>query len=107
VALEALETRARLTGRPELLDRAPVPMDCHGSMEAPATQENEGMPELEAHLESFSLRNANLRLFDLSSLPLSLELSFDRLGALDLSRNELWSLPSLAPLTGLTINHKP
>ena len=59
--LEGIETKARLRFHPSLEKRAPVPMDCHGSMEAPhATDGVESHPNTTQE-GACSLRDHDLR----------------------------------------------
>ena len=97
-SLEELETAARVSWLPDMLQRAHVPVDCHGSLEVPSTAtpaEQQELPE-----GWFTLRESKLRAFSIELLgtqPLIRSLVW-----LDLSRNELSELPSLDELQSLT-----
>ena len=98
-ALEAIERRARLRCHPELVERAPVPMDCHGSMEEEAPSEP---ADGEAAPGTVVMRGRQLREFSLALLPEATGASLaSSITALDLSRNELWELPGIEALQGL------
>jgi len=103
MALEEVEKAARIKFRPHLNDRKEVPMDNHGSMIVPAEsnhqhqQENEDVRKksgeqidgFRCDMSEKNLRDFTLDLLSVEYIPL---LSIVHL---DLSRNELWNLPSL------------
>lgn len=101
--LESVEAGCRGAARPTLVERKPVPMDNHGTMDVPrdaatlareAACAREDGPGACASLRMGGLRGA----LSLTLLPSPLA----ALRTLDLSRNELWELPGLAALSGLT-----
>ena len=106
IALEELEKTARMKFRPHLSDRKEIPMDNHGSMivsteitSCGQQQDNEyGENEIgksssdsQYHCD---LSEKKLREFTLELLPIQCN-PFQCITSLDLSRNELWNLPSL------------
>ena len=85
--IERHEQMARLKFRPDMKQRKVVPMDNHGSMEAPGTNNRASSVTTAGEC---SLTEHNLRSFSISLLP---TVSLASLVSLDLSRNELWDLP--------------
>jgi len=94
-AIEAVETRQRVKFRPHLVDRAEILTDNHGSMIEPPSEHGASVPPTITPL-ALSLSESSLRFLVLPPL-LSPALT-----SLDLSRNELWTLPSLKDLPALT-----
>jgi hypothetical protein len=103
MALEEVEKTARMKFRPHLKDRKEVPMDNHGSMIVPAESSHQHQQEKEIvlkkngeHIDGFrcDLSEKNLRDFSLDLLALEC-IPLLSIVHLDLSRNELWTLPSL------------
>jgi len=90
-ALEELEKAARIKSLPHLAERAPLPMDCHGSLDCRPEEEAGSAEDPCFH----SLRSAGLRQFP------DLSCALNSLTGLDLSRNELFSLPGLEVLSNL------
>lgn len=95
--LENKETAARIRGRPELLVRAGVPMDCHGTIDLETLRDG-GIVDEAGMCSEF--RGRAIREFSSDLLPPGKSIS-----NLDLSRNELWQLPGLGTpaLTCVTI----
>jgi len=107
LALEELEMTARIKFRPHLRQRKEIPMDNHGSMIVSVEhgcgqqQDNEdGKNEIGEGSSDYhdkhlcDLSEKNLREFTLALIPVE-RISFQHITNLDLSRNELWDLPSL------------
>jgi hypothetical protein len=98
LALEELEKQARKTFHPHLETRRNVPMDNHGSMIVPI-EEHEAKSKRDTLPGQCNLSEMNLRKFTILSLvPAHFQLPLACLQYLDLSRNELWTLPSLASI---------
>ena len=95
--LEAIESSARLVHHPQLIERAEVPMDCHGSMEVPECDQT-----AEPAAGSASLRNQRLRQFDLQLLPAPLLPDVSKLTALDVSRCTQASLMANVRVTAVS-----
>lgn len=109
--LEEAEKVERIKFRTHLINRKEVPMDNHGSMIVPATaragaarkkNENEGKDETNCSMTECDLSEKKLREFTLELMvmsPVHVHTSiciFTSLTSLDMSRNELWTLPSSA-----------
>jgi len=120
--LEELEKKARIKFRPHLIVRREVPMDNHGSMIVPATasttcssdeemklndeqqrQQHDDNTLIEEECCNCNLSEQNLREFTIQLIPLSINNGVDLLSLtkLDLSRNELWKLPSLESIPNI------
>jgi Leucine-rich repeat (LRR) protein len=98
VALESVERAMRMRHLPELVCRGRVPMDCHGSMEV--EEKTVGSTPAEGDEgQACSLRECGLREFSLTLLTATP--SAHTLTSLDLSRNELWTLPGITALQHL------
>ena len=97
--LEGVEAGARRVRHPALIQRAPVPMDNHGTLDLPLTATAAAAAaRAERDPAWCSLRSRGLRgMLSLQPMPTPLS----ALTTLDLSRNELWELPPLDALSGL------
>jgi len=109
-ALEAIETTLRVKHHPQLLSRAPIPMDIHGTLDTAASagthvadDKNPGKTRsvrLSVDGHEASMRDCRLRKFDWQ-LVCPVADDCVHITSLDLSRNELWELPGLEMLLNL------
>lgn len=105
--LETVEKEERLRFHSTLVERMPVPMDCHGTMDVAVD------PPTDVDPSHRSFRSCGLRaVFTfpaegvVATLPAALAIlrpTTSTITSLDLSRNELWLLPGLESLVSLEV----
>lgn len=99
--LEELETQCRIRHRPELIERRLIPMDCHGDYDPQEYEEGCCVKVVKNEAGNLSLRSKNLSMFSMDLFQHA-NINYQNLTTLDLSRNNLWSLPNIDKLSCLT-----